>query len=108
MKAAHLSRTNILLHVVDIQNIEDNKVNDDLAEINLELKKFDENLSRKKQYIIFNKIDLVSDEDLNIIKKEIYKTYKKEDVFFTSTVNNNGVEELKKYIYNELEQLNAN
>ena len=70
----HLSRTNILLHVVDIQNIEDNKVNDDLAEINLELKKFDENLSRKKQYIIFNKIDLVSDEDLNIIKKEIYKT----------------------------------
>ena len=104
----HLSRTNILLHVVDIQNIEDNKVNDDLAEINLELKKFDENLSRKKQYIIFNKIDLVSDEDLNIIKKEIYKTYEKEDVFFTSTVNNNGVEELKKYIYNELEQLNAN
>ena len=103
----HLSRTNILLHVVDIQNIEDNKVNDDLAEINLELKKFDENLSRKKQYIIFNKIDLVSDEDLNIIKKEIYKTYEKEDVFFTSTVNNNGVEELKKYIYNELEQLNA-
>ena len=104
----HLSRTNVLLHVVDIQNIEDNKVNDDLAEINLELKKFDENLSRKKQYIIFNKIDLVSDEDLNIIKKEIYKTYEKEDVFFTSTVNNNGVEELKKYIYNELEQLNAN
>ena len=104
----HLSRTNILLHVVDIQNIEDNKVNDDLAEINLELKKFDENLSRKKQYIIFNKIDLVSDENLNIIKKEIYKTYEKEDVFFTSTVNNNGVEELKKYIYNELEQLNAN
>ena len=104
----HLSRTNILLHVVDIQNIEDNKVNDDLAEINLELKKFDENLSRKKQYIIFNKIDLVSDEDLNIIKKEIYKTYEKEDVFFTSTVNNNGVEELKKYIYKELEQLNAN
>ena len=50
----------------------------------------------------------MSDEDLNIIKKEIYKTYEKEDVFFTSTVNNNGVEELKKYIYNELEQLNAN
>ena len=67
-----------------------------------------QNLSKKKQYIIFNKIDLVPVEDLNIIKKEIYKVYDEEDVFFTSTVNNNGVKELKKYIYNELERLNTN
>jgi GTP-binding protein len=33
----HLSRTNILLHVVDIQNVENNKVSNDLSEINLEL-----------------------------------------------------------------------
>ena len=44
--------------------LKDNKVNHDLSEINLELKKFDENLSRKKQYIIFNKIDLISYENL--------------------------------------------
>ena len=104
----HLSRTNILLHIIDIQNVENDKVNTDLSEINLELKKFDEDLSKKKQYIIFNKIDLLSSEDLNIIKNEVYKSYEKKDVFFTSTVNNKGIEELKKYIYNELEKLNTN
>ena len=65
-------------------------------------------MSKKKQYIIFNKIDLLSSEDLNIIKNEVYKSYEKKDVFFTSTVNNKGIEELKKYIYNELEKLNTN
>jgi ethanolamine utilization protein EutP (predicted NTPase) len=49
----------------------------------------------------------LSSEDLNIIKNEVYKSYEKKDVFFTSTVNNKGIEELKKYIYNELEKLNT-
>ena len=41
----HLSRTNILLHVVDIQKVTDGKVSSELAEINQELSKFDEELS---------------------------------------------------------------
>ena len=101
----HLSRSNILLHVIDIQNFKNNEKNDDLSEINLELKKFDKNLINKKQYIIFNKIDLISSENIDIIKKQIYKIYDKNEVFFTSTVNNDGIEELKKYIFNVLKRL---
>ena len=33
------------------------------------------------------------------------KTYKKDKVFFTSTVNNNGIEELKKYILKRIGKL---
>ncbi len=98
----HLSRTNILLHVVDIQNIIENKVIKELDEINLELEKFDEKLKEKKQYIILNKIDLISEEDLKKIKEDIYKIYKEDIVFFTSSVNNKGIEDLKKYISNQL------
>jgi len=98
----HLSRSNILLHVVDIQNLENNEKSDDLSEINLELKKFDEDLINKKQYIIFNKIDLISNKNLNIIKEHIYKIHDKNEVFFTSAVNNDGIEELKKYIFKVL------
>ncbi len=43
----HLSRTNILLHVVDIQHIQENQINIDLIEINHELEKFDKNLINK-------------------------------------------------------------
>ena len=104
----HLSRTNILLHVVDIQNIQKNEVNKELQEINKELESFDNDLSKKKQYIILNKIDLISKENVNLIKKEIYKTHNKEDIFFTSTVNNEGVKELMNYISKKLNELKKN
>ena len=101
----HLSRTNILLHVVDIQHIQENQINIDLIEINHELEKFDKNLINKKQYIIFNKIDLLSKNDLDCIKEKVYTIYEKEDVFFTSTVNNIGINELKNYISRKLKDL---
>ena len=104
----HLSRTNVLLHVVDIQNVEDKDIDNELSEINLELKKFDKNLSKKKQYIIFNKIDLLPKKDLDVLKEEIFKKYDKNNVFFTSTVNNSGIDELKTHIYRELNKLKTN
>ena len=104
----HLSRTNVLLHVVDIQNVEDKDIDNELSEINLELKKFDKNLSKKKQYIIFNKMDLLPKKDLDVLKEEIFKKYDKNNVFFTSTVNNSGIDELKTYIYRELNKLKTN
>lgn len=103
----HLSRTNILLHVVDIQKVTDRKVSSELAEINQELSKFDEELSKKTQYIIFNKVDLISSDDLTVLKSKIYEEYNKDRVFFTSTINNNGIEELKKYILKELSKFEA-
>ena len=103
----HLSRTNILLHVVDIQKVTDGKVSSELAEINQELSKFDEELSKKTQYIIFNKVDLISSDDLTVLKSKIYEEYNKDRVFFTSTINNNGIEELKKYILKELSKFEA-
>ena len=102
----HLSRTNILLHVVDIQNVEDDKITKELSEINYELEKFDEELSKKTQYIIFNKIDLLSSNQLVDIKNMIYKEYNKNKVFFTSAVNNNGIKELQNFILRELKKLN--
>lgn len=104
----HLSRTNVLLHVVDIQNVEDKDIDNELSEINLELKKFDKNLSKKTQYIIFNKIDLLPKKDLDVLKEEIFKKYDKKNVFFTSTVSNIGIDELKTYIYRELNKLKTN
>ena len=46
--------------------------------------------------IIFNKVDLISSDDLTALKSKIYEEYNKDRVFFTSTINNNGIEELKK------------
>ena len=40
-------------------------------------------------------------------KQKSYEEYNKDRVFFTSTINNNGIEELKKYILKELSKFEA-
>ena len=55
--------------------------NKELQEINNELKSFDNELGKKKQYIIFNKIDLISKENMNIIKKKFIKHIRKKRYF---------------------------
>ena len=52
----HLSRTNILLHVLDIQNFSSEGKINDLTSINNELEKFDVKLANKKQYLILIKL----------------------------------------------------
>ena len=65
----HLSRTNILLHVLDIQNFSSEGKINDLTSINNELEKFDVKLANKKQYLIFNKVDLLDTRELEEKKK---------------------------------------
>ncbi len=100
----HLSRTNILLHVVDVQNA---NIEKELNEINIELEEYDQNLRNKKQYIVFNKIDLLDKIQLEKIKEKIYKIYDKKTVFFTSTINNIGIDLLKKRVLELLKEISA-
>ena len=65
----HLSRTNILLHVLDIQNFSSEGKINDLTSINNELEKFDVKLANKRQYLIFNKVDLLDTRELEEKKK---------------------------------------
>ena len=102
----HLSRSNILLHVIDIENFAINENINDLTSINAELEKFDDKLALKRQYLIFNKIDLLGDEEFENKKKIILKLYKEKDVFFTSAVGNMGIEDLKKKLFYEIKNYN--
>ena len=98
----HLSRTNILLHVLDIQNFSSEGKINDLTSINNELEKFDVKLANKRQYLIFNKVDLLDNRELEEKKKYILNYYDEKEVFFTSAVGNIGIEDLKKKIFYEI------
>ena len=98
----HLSRTNILLHVLDIQNFSSEGKINDLTSINNELEKFDVKLANKRQYLIFNKVDLLDTKELEEKKKYILNYYDEKEVFFTSAVGNIGIEDLKKKIFYEI------
>jgi len=54
-----------------------------------------------KPAIILNKTDLISKEELEVILEQIKKRFLNVDVITTSTVNDSGLDELKKYIEKE-------
>jgi Obg family GTPase CgtA len=57
----HLSRTRLLLHLVDIgQNIPAKETATEIKKLELELDKFSNELSKKERWMVFNKIDLIS------------------------------------------------
>lgn len=59
----HIERTRLLLHVVDISGTEGRDPIQDFNTINIELRKYSEKLSTRKQIIVANKIDSMQDEE---------------------------------------------
>ena len=57
----HLSRTRLLLHLVDIgQNMPAKETATEIKKLELELDKFSNELSKKERWMVFNKTDLIS------------------------------------------------
>ena len=77
----HVERTRLLLHVIDVSGVEGRNPVQDFYTINEELKNYSEKLSKRKQIIVANKIDIMQDEagykELEALAKkeglEIYK-----------------------------------
>ncbi|QJC29296.1 Obg family GTPase CgtA [Enterobacteriaceae endosymbiont of Plateumaris rustica] len=94
----HLERCNLLLHLVDISNINTEIINiiNNIYIINSELKKFNQNLFLKEQWLIFNKIDLLKNrKKINIyIKKILIKFKYIKKYYLISSKNKIGIKEL--------------
>ena len=89
----HVERTRLLLHVIDVSGIEGRNPVEDYYTINEELKKYSEKLSKKKQIIVANKVDIMQD-DTGF--KELEKIAQKEnlEIYKISGVTGEGVSEL--------------
>ena len=63
-----------------------------------ELSKYDKNILKKKEIIIFNKLDLVSMDSINKKLKE-FKNKIKKNYEITSLISNHNFQKIKKIIY---------
>ncbi|AWX13893.1 GTPase ObgE [Mergibacter septicus] len=61
----HLERCRILLHLVDINPIDGSDPADNIAIIESELLQYSEKLVEKPRWLVFNKIDTLSEEEMN-------------------------------------------
>ncbi|MGD0465170.1 MAG: Obg family GTPase CgtA [Gammaproteobacteria bacterium] len=110
----HLSRTALLLHVVDLAAALSDPPNSDIILDNLikqiniieqELEKYqDPELTVKTRWIAINKVDLLSKEQLNKLSKKLLnnKKYNKNKIFWISAVSGFGINELCKEIIKHL------
>ena len=67
----HVSRTSVLLHVLDIAPQDGSSPVEAFKQIEEELLAFDERLSRKPRYLVLNKCDLLSDDECQRKSREI-------------------------------------
>ena len=100
----HVERTRLLLHVIDVSGIEGRNPVEDFYTINEQLKKYSEKLSKRKQIIVANKIDIMQNEEG---LKELEALAKKEniEIFKISGATGEGVTALLNRVVEVLKTL---
>jgi len=101
----HLQRTKLLLHVIDVHPLEtDEPAVDSAQKILAELKKYDESLYQKPRWLVFNKLDLVLEEQQSQVCSDIVEGLKWQGpVYQISAIKGQGVKQLCRDIMNFME-----
>ena len=92
----HIERCKSLLHLIDITS-EDLKKS--YQQVKNELKKYSNKLTKKKELIVLNKIDLIDEKEVNHIIKDFKKNTKSE-VIAVSTFDKSSVSKIKSKLLN--------
>ena len=99
----HIERTRMLVHVIDVSGVEGRDPYEDYLKINAELKAYSPALSKLKQIIAANKLDVYgADEKFKEFKKKIGRKHK---IVPISAVTGDGLDDLKIAIIKVLEKL---
>ncbi|EKE27022.1 MAG: GTPase ObgE [uncultured bacterium (gcode 4)] len=92
----HIERTRVLLHLLDLQELD--KIIENYNDIRNELKIFSEDLASKKEIVVLSKSDLFDKEMIDYIIKEFKAKTKIKDIFVISAPANIWIEVLKDYL----------
>ena len=103
----HIERTKLLLHVIDVASVEGRDPLKDFEVINYELKNYNQELAKRPQIVVANKIDILSDSSkLDNFVMELNKKGIK--VFPVSAATNTGLSELIFHVNSVLKTLPDN
>ena len=102
----HLSRTRAILTIIDVEDKLAEEIKEETEELIKELKNFDEELVTKVKWIVLNKIDLLSKEDIDFLVETTKDLEKEFSIHTVSAKNRIWTEELVKEVGFYLENLN--
>ena len=90
----HIERCKTLLHLIDINELDLEK---SYKQVRKELGKYSKKLLDKEEIIVFNKVDLLKEEEINEKKKK-FTTKLKKDILVISTLNKKLISKFKSKI----------
>ena len=99
----HLSRTRLLLHLVDVLPMDQEDPVETAVKIAAELAKFSPTLAAKDRWLVLNKIDIIEPEALAEIKVRMREALNWEGkIFEISGINGQGCDELCNALMDEI------
>ena len=92
----HIERTRVIIHIVDAASTEGRDPVDDIEKINIELEKYNSDLTKKPQIIAANKMDVIFGEERDEAVEKLKKAFEPKgvEVVPISAVTGEGVKEL--------------
>ena len=90
----HIERCNNILHLIDITN---NNLLEDYSKVRKELFKYSNKLTKKREIIVFNKIDMVNNEEINK-KIDIFNKKVKKKIYTISALKHKGLKTIKNIL----------
>ena len=101
----HLSRTRLILQIIDVEGKGTKDIEEESKELLTELNEYDKNLTDKVNWLVLNKIDLISKEK-QMKLKEYFDNQKDLEVCLISAKNRQGTDNLMKEVGYKLEKSN--
>ncbi len=105
----HLSRTRLLLHVIDVAPFDENVdiVHSAKALVN-ELQKFDETLYHKPRWLVFNKVDMLPEDEQQAVCTRLLQAMNWQERWFAiSALTGEGCQKLTYAIMGYLQRLQS-
>ncbi|TNF65829.1 MAG: GTPase ObgE [Gammaproteobacteria bacterium] len=90
----HLSRTLLILHVVDIAPVDGTSAVDSIKKVTLELEKYNQDLASKPRWLVLNKTDILGDQAESIANEIIEALDWQGPIYHISALTNDGTQRL--------------
>ena len=95
----HLSRTQVIVQIVDIYGKSSFEIIEEINELSHEIKAFDPMLVNKVRWLALNKIDLLDEEELAVIKNDLKNHIEKDlNIHCISAAKKEGTQQLMRDI----------
>ena len=102
----HVSRTRLLLHLVDVAPFDGTDPVESMRIIELELEKFSPELAKRERWLVLNKLDLLPEEEREQVCDEIIRRLDWQGpVYRIAAISKDGTRRLTQDIMEHIEQI---